>query len=60
MKEDLWSIRRMREEQKLSQSRNTYRHSDKVENESVVEDIQRKRESVFLSIYQRFQLFLEE
>lgn len=60
MKEDLWSIRKMREEQKLSQSRNTYRHSEYVESEGLVESIQKKRENILLSIYQRFQLFLEE
>ena len=60
MKEELWSIRKMREQQKLSQSRNTYRNSDYIENEDVIENVRKKRENVFLSIYERFQIFLEE
>lgn len=60
MKEESWSIRKMREEQKLSQSRNTYRQSVGIENEKIVENIQVRRENVIQSLFQRFQFFLEE
>ena len=60
MKEESWSIRKMRELQKLSTTRNTYKRDD----DGVIslnDDAQDKTdENVFTKFYQKLSLFLEE
>lgn len=61
MKEDIWTIRKMREEQKLSTTRNTYKlNADKEYSPEAVEVISAKRASLFSKIGGFFMLFLEE
>jgi len=60
MKDEFWSIRKMREDQKGSQSRNTYK--EKVEERPIViKHVQKQKEKPsFNQFIQRLQLFLEE
>ena len=59
MKDEFWSIRKMREEQKLSQTRNTYK--GRVEEKPLKENKVIKEEKPLLSgLFSRLQLFLEE
>jgi hypothetical protein len=59
MKEE-WSIRKMREEQKKSQTKNTYKKSETFELKPKVQKVRENSPSVLTSFYQRLQLFLEE
>ena len=59
MKDEFWSIRKMREEQKLSQTRNTYKA--RVEEKPLKESPPLKEEKPLLSgLFSRLQFFLEE
>ena len=60
MKEEVWSIRKMRELQKNSSTRNTYKQSEQTEYEKVNQVARKKEESGFGRFYQRLALFLEE
>ena len=59
MKEE-WSIRKMREEQKKSLTRNTYKNSETYELNPRVQKAAKTSPSVLASFYERLQLFLEE
>jgi hypothetical protein len=59
MKDEFWSIRKMREDQKLSQSRNTYK--ERAEEQPVRETKVFKEQKPLMSgLFSRLQLFLEE
>lgn len=59
MKDEIWSIRKMREDQKLSQTRNTYK--GRVEEKPAKETKGSEEQKPFISgIFSRLQLFLEE
>lgn len=59
MKEEFWSIRKMREDRKLSQSRNTYKGP--IEEKPTVETKVIKEPRTLMSgLFMRLQLFLEE
>jgi hypothetical protein len=61
MKEDIWSIRKMREQQKLSQTRNTYKEiSNKEIKRESSEKLSKRPKGNTMTFYQRLQLFLEE
>jgi len=61
MKEDLWTIRKMREAQKLSTTRNTYK---KFEDEEIIQEravsSKEKGDSLFGKMGTYFMLLLEE
>jgi len=60
MKDEFWSIRKMREDQKGSQTKNTYREKEEGR-PVVVKPAQRHIEKpLFSQFIQRLQLFLEE
>lgn len=59
MKEE-WSIRKMREEQRKSQTRNTYKKSETFELNPKVQKAPKDSPSFLSAFYQRVQLFLEE
>ena len=59
MKEEVWSIRKMREMQKLSQTRNTYKSLPEEEAPVSVERTS-KDKTVYGQFLSRLQVFLEE
>jgi hypothetical protein len=60
MKEEEWSIRKMRELQSKSQTRNTYKHSETFELNAEGYLPVRSSASRFDSLLKRLQLLLEE
>jgi len=59
MKEE-WSIRKMREEQQKSLTRNTYKKSETYELNPKAHKAPKSSPSFLTAVYQRVQLFLEE
>lgn len=59
--DDTWSIRKMRDRQKLSTTRNTYKSEDLgLNNQSSMVENEKGNEGMLDRFYQKLALFLEE
>ena len=60
MKEEIWSIRRMRELQKLSTTRNTYKSNDASDDSDYFEKEEEFEKPIFNKLLTRLQYLLDE
>ncbi len=60
MKDEFWSIRKMREDQKASQTKNTYKEKEEERSIEVKYQTRPIEKPFFGQIIQKLQVFLEE